>query len=264
MKRKKAIFTKIKNGGPFFEIWYSYYAKFFDEKDIYVINFGSTDGSLEDRGCNKINLSPDFYQVGGRSSYFAQKIIDSYKTLLLNFYEYVVNVDFDELLYHPLGIGQFIDTLEEDYVTCQGYEIVQHKSEPVIDFSLPILNQRSFWYPYSHFDKSLITKIDLTWSIGQHGASIAGRSLPPNYAADLLLIHLHKVDRDYAYDLNYSNVAKLRDDHKKLGIKDPRSAEGIDGGYHNFILHEEFDNWWSQAEKQLVEIPKFFKETLLF
>jgi len=264
MKRKKAIFTKIKNGGPIFKVWYNYYTKFFDENEIYVIDFGSTDGSTDGLNCNKIVLSPDFYQPGGRSTFFSQRIINDYKTLLLNQYEYVIYVDFDELLYYPTGLDKLIDNLDADYVTCQGYEIVQNRAvETPLDFSSPVLSQRNYWYRWPHFDKTAITKIDLSWTIGQHGASFNGQNLC-NYADGLLLIHLHKMDHDYTYNLNYNNVVQLRDDQKKFGVTHPRSAEGIMGGFHNFLLHKEFEEWWAQAEEKLTLIPEELKKTLLF
>jgi len=44
---KKAAFTMVKNEKWFLPLWLNYYSKFFNEKDLYVLNHFSTDGSVE-------------------------------------------------------------------------------------------------------------------------------------------------------------------------------------------------------------------------
>jgi hypothetical protein len=262
MRRKKCIFTKIKNGGLFFKIWYKYYSKFFDEKDIYVIDYGSTDGSLDGLLCNKISLNPDSYNAGGCSIYSSSKTINGYKAVLQQSHEYVMYTDFDEIVYHPSGLGNYIDQLQEDYVTCKGYEIVQNRrvNEGCLDFEKPVLSQRNYWFPRADYDKSLITRINITWDLGCHDLIHHKK----NYAADLLLIHLHKIDYSLTYALNERNIEVIRDKQKKAGIDDPDSQYGIEGGFHNFCSHKVFDGWWAAAEDQLVLIPKNIKQSLIF
>jgi hypothetical protein len=45
--RKIAAFTMVKNEKWFLPIWLNYYTKFIDERDIYVLDHASTDGSIQ-------------------------------------------------------------------------------------------------------------------------------------------------------------------------------------------------------------------------
>ena len=45
--KKSAIFTMVKNEKWFLPIWLNYYSKFFDERDIYIIDHTSNDGSIQ-------------------------------------------------------------------------------------------------------------------------------------------------------------------------------------------------------------------------
>jgi len=204
MKKKAAIFTKVKNGHQMIQVWYRYYSQFFTDEDIYLLDIGNTDGSIKDFGCNIVKVDPfDFCEDGYLLK--SRDLTNSFKTKLLAEYQYVVYSDYDEIIYHPKGLDTYLRSLTADIVSCTGYEIYQTPEEPPIDFQQPILLQRSNWFRCFYYDKPLITKVDFKWNPGYH--TIKDRYNPLS-DPDLLLLHLHKIDKQRALEINTSNVVK--------------------------------------------------------
>lgn len=247
MLEDTAIITIVQNGNEFFKIWYNYYTKFIPKKNIFVINYNSTDGSTENLNCNILtfkNCSVENVPQGN-------KIINELKSDLLKKFKYVIYADYDEILFHPRGLDSIFDS-KQRYYTPSGYEIVQNRHlEKSIDFSQPILSQRNYWYRCLEFDKPLVTSIDFNWANGNHSASISldgnpqfcsqNAILQPNYTEDFYLIHLHKIDYNHCLSLNQKNIIEKGQ---------PKS-----GGSHNFFQGEKFEQWWKDAERQLIPIP---------
>lgn len=251
MLNKVALITIIQNGNEFFKIWYKYYSKIFAEKDIYIIDYCSTDGSTDGIKCNIIKNSESQIENVPQGN----KLINDLKRELLKTYTYVIYADYDEILYHPKGLQYLLD-LKERFYTTQGYEIVQDTTkEPALDFQKSILEQRKYWYRCTEYDKPLITSIDFKWSQGNHSAVLEmpvikhgvvdgyqNVVLQPHHIENLYLLHLHKVDYTHCLKLNEKNVRE-------------RSNPTI-GGNHNFLVGENFKKWWAQFERNLVLIPE--------
>jgi len=232
-RKRAAVFTKVKNGHELFKIWYRYYLKYFSEDDIYVLDLGSTDGSTSDLGCNVIPLSHfgvERWRAGGLDAVIGCDIGNKFKTELLQKYQYVVHSDYDELIYHPLGLDKYLMQLSIDAVSCQGQEIIHIiDKEAPIDFTKPILDQRSYSLNWVLFDKPAITSVDFTWGRGFH--SIIDRPNPP-VGNQLILFHLHNVDFTLAKNLNMANIIRyLIDNNRYTGIYSngkPLSKEELD------------------------------------
>lgn len=224
-KKKAAIFTRVKNGHELFKVWYKYYCKYFSEEDIYILDLGSTDGSTSNLGCNVIPLSywnVERWRVGGLDADITCDISNKFKTELLKKYQYVVHADYDELIYHPIGLDKYLSQLEADAVTCRGHEIIHlPDKEPPIDFTKPILSQRKYWLNWNMYDKPAITSIDLTWANGFHHANCQ-----PAFGDQLILFHLHKVDFNLIKSLNITNIVRyLIDNNRYRGVS--ISDEGL-------------------------------------
>jgi len=246
-----ALITIIQNGNEFFKIWYKYYTQLLPEKNIYVIDYNSTDGSTNNINCNIIKYAD--YNVENIPQ--GNQLINDLKSELLKTFDYVIYTDYDEIMFHPKGLESVIAS-KEKYYTTSGYEIVQNRRlEAPINFNLPLIPQRNYWYRCPTYDKPLITSIDFTWAFGNHSASIrlpSGRQaaiLQPNYVANLYLLHLHKIDYTHCLALNQKNIAEK---------KEPKL-----GGTQNFLIGKKFEDWWKQAETKLVPIPLEIKTRLL-
>lgn len=251
---QKAIITIVQNGNNFIQVWYRYYRRFFNEKDIYILDFGTSDQSLDGLVANIIPIKDASIERVEEGN----KLINEFKSKLLDTYNYILYADYDEIIYYPHGFDALLK-LDLPYYTTLGYEIVQKRAEePPIDWEKTILSQRSYWYRCQQYDKPLITREDFSWAPGNHSASvkkivekkeargISSRReenivLKPKYQENLLLLHLHKVDFDHALHIHQKNVARLQ--------------QATVGGLHNFFTGKQFENWFSSAEKQLVRHP---------
>lgn len=190
MKRKCAVLTMARNENVFLPIWLNYYSKFFPIQDIYVLDHLTDDGSTENINCNVVKLD---YELAW-DAFWRVSVIQSKVSELLNTYECVIFTDTDEIIFsekNPLNkiIDDFILS-DKNYITCKGYEVMQNESEEQpFNNHLPIFKQRSYWFQYEHYNKTLITKTPQYWSLGFH--SIGN---PPDFYFDVYLIHLHRFD----------------------------------------------------------------------
>lgn len=248
----KAIITIVQNGNQFLPIWYRYYSKDFDSKDIYIFDYGTTDGSLDGINANIIKVENHSVEVVPQGN----KLINELKAKLLQQYGYVVYADYDEIIHYEGGWEKLL-ALKKDYYTTQGYEIVQNRAvEGPIDWSRPILEQRSYWYRCEQYDKSLITRINFNWAMGNHSVSMPriiekrngdkvvsrreeNNILRTNHVPGLYLLHLHKVDYQHALDLHHKNAQR-----KHLATV---------GGMHNFFDGDKFEQWYKEAEAKLTQ-----------
>lgn len=254
--KQKAIITIVQNGNTFLPIWYRYYSKQFGSQDIYIFDYGTTDGSLDGVQANIIKIDNHSVEVVPQGN----KLINNLKTDLLKQYQYVVYADYDEIIHYPGGFDALLSSNKE-YYTTYGYEVVQNrKVEAAINWNNPILSQRKYWYRCPAFDKSLITRTDFTWAMGNHSVSkqkiiqkvtgfdrrvcserVENIVLKPKFVEGLTLLHLHKVDYNHALNLHVKNV--------------DRKLSATVGGFHNFFGGKEFEDWYREAEKKVKLIP---------
>lgn len=233
-KREKAVFTYIKNGHNYFKLWYSYYSKFFDPQDIYVLDLGSTDGCTDG-----LNLQIVNHTIEPRIDY-GNELINSFKSHLLTKYKWVVYTDYDEILWHPLNLDGLISSLkDEPYMTAMGYEVIHKRNtELTYDFSKSILSQRKYWYRNGNYDKSLITQVDFKWDSGFHTIE----NKPPRYYNyKLILIHFSKLDFDYVNQM-----------HHRLKAERSPLAGGV------FEVDKELEKIWFFLERKAERIPDYY------
>jgi len=183
--RKVALIAVVGNGGELFKIWYRYYTQFFRPEDIYLIAYGSIDGSTSNLDCN-VTSYPDEKICPSRVPQH-NVFLNNYKSKLLEDYDYIVYADYDEIIYHPKGLDKFIDTLKDNYCNPFGYEIVQtinivdmKEIEPSFDYTKSVLSQRHNWLRNTAFDKPLITSMDFSWAQGNHAAYASIPTVPEN------------------------------------------------------------------------------------
>jgi hypothetical protein len=201
---------------------------------MYVLYYGR-DREYE-KIFEEINVIPvdDFDVVN-----YNDQIVDIYNKnwethgKLLGDYEYVVMAEADEFLWHPRGLGNYIDSLEQDCVTCNGYELIHMKDvESPFDPSKKILEQRNFWYwDPVYFSKTLITNRVLNWNIGNHRMT----SQPKKIDVELLLVHMHKYD--------YEIVREKHDRCRKLKWSEETLNTNM-AWHYRLESEEHFNNWF--------------------
>lgn len=172
---RKAIITLIYDGEELFKIWYQYYTKFFSEEDIYVLSFQASPHIFEGLKCNIINIPHSIFSAGHGPATFSDaqrgvnKANELQRKLFRDGYQCVIYADLDEIIFYPEGIDTLINKQPAKFITTTGYEIVQNrKKEKPLDFSKPILDQRSYWFRWDAYDKPLIMWDQVDWIPGFH------------------------------------------------------------------------------------------------
>jgi hypothetical protein len=250
----------VKNEKWFLPIWLNYYSKFFEERDIYVINHASTDDSIQlvKEQYKKINIVNLTYEPF--DDIFKVNEIKKLQTALLGQYKCTLYSDPDELVMPysaegGLDLSDYIDNFiksEDVAIKTNGWEVIQlpKKSELAIDLTKPILSQRSYWFHSPQwYSKVLLSKTPLNWSPGLHLASNIFKFDPALY-----LVHLHRIDYDLSYIKNITNNRFKR-------------PPGMDLGSHVFITNpKEFHtHFWGMEDSDIIEkIPNNLKITNLF
>ena len=229
-ERSRAIIVMVHNEPVFFPIWLRYYSKFFDAGDIYVLDHDTDDGSTSGGGFNRIEL-----HRAGFDNVWQVRQIEELQRELLERYDIVAVTDVDEIIVprpHMGDLGTYLDTFDEEFVSCMGYEIVHLPDrEPAFDPDRPVLEQRGYWSENAAYNKSSLTTEPASWFPGFHRRSDLHFRGDP----DLFLVHLHRVD----YDLCLKR-------HRRWSDRD-WSARDLDSewGVHNRIAGgEEFDRWY--------------------
>jgi hypothetical protein len=218
MKRKSAIFTIVKNENYFLPIWIKHYKKYFDESDIYVLDHQSNDGSTE-------NLKVNVVTVINELAFDHQWLVDTVQNFqkeLLEKYQCVIFAESDELLYsieNPLNlvIENLINNPNQDYISCIGYEIIEMRDEKSLSLEDKIIENRNYWYKCPLYDKTLISKIPLSWIWGFH--NVNGK--PKLYTDGLYMAHLHRVDFELMLKRHEERSKKwnLKDDGAGVGFQ---------------------------------------------
>lgn len=185
-----AAFTMSYNERVFLPIWRSYYGRELGYDNLFVIDHGSSDGStgLFDSDHKKFIPRTKF------DEFDRSEIVSNYFEYLLNYYEYVIFSDTDELLLpHPDFAGGIVDLIQArgaSALRAYGLELVQiNDTESAIDFTKPILAQRSIAQVNPKYAKTLIGNVPLKWGPGFHRCSVRVAPDP-----ELFLLHLKKMD----------------------------------------------------------------------
>jgi hypothetical protein len=188
-RRTRAIITMVHNEPVFLPIWLGYYSRFFDSRDIYVLDNESTDGSTLNDGFVRIPV-----QHSNVDHPWMVRTIEDLQHDLLARYDVVVITDIDEII-APVPqrgtLGEYLDFFDEEWANCLGYELLHMKDrEPPLRLDQPILDQRRYWYFNGAYDKAALATVPMSWRPGFHGRS----DFQYNSDPDLRLIHLHRMD----------------------------------------------------------------------
>jgi Ricin-type beta-trefoil lectin domain-like/Glycosyl transferase family 2 len=226
----RAVMTIVRNESIFLPIWLRYYRQFFSAENIYILDHQSTDGSTEGHGFVRIPASHPEYGAG-----WQRDVIQRYQHELIGHYDVVLYTDVDEIVAPDprLGdLGTYIDRFDEDFITCQGYEVLHCKDrEPPFDSTRPVLAQRFAWYANPSYSKPLLARVPMLWHGGFH-ERVDGKA---NNDPHLYLIHLHRMDYDICWARHQDRV--------RFPLAQIDRDQGW--GYQNQIIDPvEFSSWF--------------------
>lgn len=184
-----AVLTMVYNEKEFVPLWRGYYGSQFSEENIYIIDHGSSDGSLEDVGRCSVLKIPRTPKDNAQRSSLIRDIVSG----LLAYYDSVIHVDVDEFLVVDPRIASslkvYCDNLPHSVVTSFGINIIQYSDEADIELNRPILGQRRWGRFVSPMCKPSITSKRVVYSDGFHGCDVA-----PVFGG-VYLLHLRYFDR---------------------------------------------------------------------
>jgi hypothetical protein len=229
-RKRRAVLTIVQNESVFLPIWLSYYSRFFDPDDIYVLDHDTTDGSTDRDDFNRIPVSHNSVDHT-----WMVRTIEQHQRALLERYEVVLVTDVDEIIAPRPELGtlaEYIDALDEDFVNCFGYELIHLiDREGPFDPSLKVLDQRRYWFHNGAYSKPAVTMEPVRWQPGFHAREDGRTQLDP----DLYLIHLHRMDYGIC-------LARHRYRHGRTWNDRDLSEEWA---RHNLIIDEvEFGRWF--------------------
>ena len=251
---KRALITMVHNEPVFLPIWLRYYSRFFDPRDIYVLDNETTDGSTAGDGFVRIPVAQDRVDHT-----WMVRTIEGLQHELLGRYDVVVVTDVDEIIAPTpvLGsLGEYLDRFDEEFVNCLGYELLHFKdSEAPLRLDQPILHQRRHWYFNGAYDKAALATVPMQWRPGFHGRADFNFNPDP----DLRLIHLHRMD----YEI-------CRERHRTRSKRPWAPVDAREGwATHNQIADgEDFDKWFYEDsgfegfEMRLEEIQPIWRDVV--
>ena len=229
-RKRGAALTIVRDERVFLPIWLQYYSQFFPPEDLYVLDHGTSDGSTDCGGFVRIPVSHETVDHT-----WMVRTIEEHQHELIESYDAVVVTDVDEIVApHPaLGtLADYIDRLEEPYVNCLGYELIQLiDREAPFDPARKVLDQRGYWFANDIYDKPALATEPMRWVPGFHrSADLKMRPDP-----DLRLIHLHRMDYE---------ICLARHRYREGRAWNDRDVE-LGWASHNRITDEaEFGRWF--------------------
>jgi hypothetical protein len=198
-----AVVTMVADEAFFLPIWLRYYGSFADAADIYVLDHGSTDGSTEGPGFQRIEVHNPVLDWA-----WHVEVVRRQQAALLERYDTVLCTDVDEIVVPDPAygdLGRYIAEFSGDFVTCRGWEVLHEPAtEPAFDPSRPVLEQRAHWFRNPAYSKPLLATVPMPWTGGFHGRTDGLSRDDPR----LFLVHLHRLDFDQCLARHRQRVAR--------------------------------------------------------
>lgn len=216
MKQLAAAMTITRNEPFWLRVWCNYYCSVFPQACVYVLDNSSTDGSVDE--IRRLYPQVNIISVPRAQSFdhaWLRDTVQKHQAELLKTYEVVLFAETDEFLIPDLSKHQNIyeycsafakGTLApgESSLRATGWSIVhQIDSEPSIDRSTDsvLLTNRSSMWKLPSYNKTLITKVPLTYSTGFHLTYKDGnRDVNKPIRDDLSLMHGWMIDVDMYHE----------------------------------------------------------------
>ncbi|MFG1466857.1 glycosyltransferase family 2 protein, partial [Xanthobacter sp. DSM 24535] len=137
---KVAVITMVYNEKINLPIWMSYYGNMFGSENLYIIDHGSNDGSVDNIGeASRIKLPRGVYENESRA-----QMISRFHSSLLSYYDVVIYTDCDEMIVadpeYFKDLKEYLENEEFKHLTLVGLNIIHNSvTEEDIDWTAPIL-----------------------------------------------------------------------------------------------------------------------------
>ena len=189
MPPRVAAVTMAYNEPDFAPVWARHYASEVGARHCYIIDHGSTDGSLDHLGAINIVRIPRSPQDDLKRARFLSRFCAS----LLSWYDAVFHTDIDEILvadpHRHASLASYCAADPRPVLSAAGLDLLHRPDrEASLAPGLPITLQRRWLRFTSSMCKPVLIREPVEWAPGFH--SVAG---PPVFG-DLLLFHLRYTD----------------------------------------------------------------------
>jgi hypothetical protein len=191
---KAAALTFVFNESVNLPVWIKYYGSNFGEKNLFVVDRESTDGSTSNLGeVNRIVIPRDAFDDRKKADFMS-----SMQNALINYYDAVVCGDCDELVVPNIGpyasLADYVAKMDTDYATCIGLNVLHIlNQEPPLDLSQPILPQRRYARFMSATCKTMLSRVPIRYLPGLHCLD-----LRPKIDRNLFMFHTKTMDYNLA------------------------------------------------------------------
>ena len=244
---KLKLITQIDRVGYFAENFIQYYKRFFNPEEFrfmvhnvndatirpFLYSHGFTDNEME---------SYDVKRYGWGDNIKRQNEI---KTRYIKQGYIVVYADQDERIFHPDLRNYILSNISnKDWMVPIGISLMQHSSEPSIDKTKLVLEQRNYGkLDIYWFSKTCILKRDFEWLPGRHT-----KPTQPSYDTNIYLVDIGKMCKDYMLE----NNEESRRIYKSVFWR------------YSTDKKETFNQVFEEHKGSLEPLPKIIKESLLF
>ncbi|NGZ06551.1 MAG: hypothetical protein G8237_09355 [Magnetococcales bacterium] len=186
-----AVFTHVYNEGDMLYFWERYYGGLFGYRNLFVIDDGSTDHSIQ-------RLHPETNIIRIPRTELCHTNMAEYcgyfQRFLLARYPWVIQTDCDEMLVSEVPLPELLATLPGGIYSPEiPLKVVHDRSRQAsFDFGAHLTAQhRSYRREADGFRKPLIASVATTWTFGFHNCYEPRQTIP-----GLFLMHLRFVDFD--------------------------------------------------------------------
>jgi hypothetical protein len=260
MKKPLAVFSIIQHETVWPRLWVNHYARELAPADIYLIDHDSNAAAAEALERLRQTHGITVLRVHHPMTHWAwlASTASKFQHFLLMSYRAVLYADIDEFVFvAPREQRQTLSAYAAEHmsdrdriVRCKGFEVVHNReTEPPIDFGRPLLQQRRHWYHTRLYSKPVLANVAMNWREGFHKAEGFGMDRPID--DDVWLVHMHKIDFDYAMNRHREMIRRRWSDNEI------RHGLGIQ---NRIVDKNELAQWFSSsvdhAPLVLTEIPE--------
>jgi hypothetical protein len=219
-----AVVTFTYNESVNLPIWLRYYGTNFGEDNLYVVDRGSDDASLDRIGkANLLKVPRKKFDEFEKTNFIA-----TFHRSLLNFYDAVIITDCDEILVPDPekfpNLREYIDGSDFSYVSGIGIDVLHILTEePPLDLAQPVMRQRRYGRFNSPSCKILISREPVEWLPGFHSSN-----KPPKFDGVLYCFHTKSMD--------YSIATKRQMINQNTVWSEQSLAQNL-GAHHRFDIN---------------------------
>jgi hypothetical protein len=291
---RHAVFTIVQDDPINLRIWANHYRRTYGSTDTFVLHHPRvgepynadwiTDIALDTAVANHngeefdegFMIQAGVFREESFNHTWLRETVQAFQRFLFQSYDTVLFTEIDEIVavdprHADMPFWRFLDAFaasDAKYVRCTGYEVVHDFAvEPPIDYSKPLLKQRTYWYPTTEYSKPLLSKVPMTWVNGFHSRESytpydskarERQEAMDTPRIDLLLLHLHKLDFGSALERHKRSAAQRWsrfDRETRQGIQNMTADEDwLRGWWLNTVDYPYRRAQWTQMPDAIKEI----------